>query len=71
MKRRVIEQEKIFDKVWLILDGPTPTLEDAPYWKYRIDNVEYDPVPISHSYGTNMIAIVAEGNFIGKEVEFI
>ena len=37
---------------------------------YRIDGVVYKPVSMSHWNG-RVIAIKGEGNFIGKEVEFI
>lgn len=40
-----------------------------PYWKYRIDGVIYDPVPVYDL--PKCIAIEAEGNFKGKTVEFV
>ncbi len=40
------------------------------YRLYRIDGVIYKPVMMSHTDG-KCIAIKAEGNFIGKEVEFL
>lgn len=39
------------------------------YRKYRIDGIEYDPVPVFDL--PRHIAIEAQGNFKGKTVEFI
>ena len=41
-----------------------------PYRNYYIDGVIYEPVPMSHTNG-KCIAIEAEGNFVGKEVELV
>lgn len=38
-------------------------------YKYRIDGIEYDIVPVYDFPG--YIAIEAKGNFKGKKVEFI
>lgn len=41
-----------------------------PYWKYRIDGVIYNVVPV-YDLPRCIIAIEAEGSFIGKTVEFV
>ena len=40
------------------------------YRFYRIDGMIYKPIPMSHANG-KCIAINGEGNFVGKEVEFV
>ena len=59
----------------LYLDEKTPL---KPYLNYRIEGNIYKPVPMSfHRNSSNIqvqencIAIEAEGNFVGKEVEFV
>lgn len=44
-------------------------LPKEQYRKYRIDGVDYDPVPV-YDLPRN-IAVEARGSFKGKEVEFI
>lgn len=39
------------------------------YHKYRIDGIDYDPVPVFDL--PRHIAIEAQGNFRGKIVEFV
>lgn len=51
----------------LYLDEKTPL---KPYWNYRIDGKIYKPIPMSNTNGT-CIALEGEGDFIGKEVEFV
>ena len=52
----------------LYLDKEIPRYES--YRNYRIDGVIYKPIPMSHT-NRKCIAIQAEGNFVGKEVELM
>lgn len=56
------------DLIVLYLDEVIPRYKH--YHSYRIDGIIYKPVPMSHGNG-KCIAIRGEGNFVGKEVEFI
>lgn len=51
----------------LTLDSPKP---HKPYWKYRIDGENYEPVMI-YDMGEKVIGVKGTGNFVGKEVEFV
>ena len=73
MKHIVIEQwrPRQDDLCVLYLDrAKTVTSARDDYRYYRIAGTIYKPVPMSHANGT-CIAIKGEGNFVGKEVEFI
>lgn len=63
---------KIIDE-WVVRKYTILTLdEEVPHqaiWYYVIDGVEYEPV-IAYDMGKNIIAIEANGGFIGKTVEF-
>lgn len=52
----------------LYLDKEIPRYE--PYRFYRIEGKIFDPVPMSHT-GGKCIAIKADGDFVGKRVEFL
>ena len=45
-------------------------LRYEPYRFYRIDGKVYTPIPMSQTNG-KCIALRAQGDFIGKEVEFV
>lgn len=51
----------------LYLDEKTPL---KPYWNYRIEGKTYKPIPMTNTGGM-CIALEGEGNFVGKEVEFV
>lgn len=73
MKYKVIDQwrPRQTSLCVLYLDNPkVVTTSDEDYHNFRIDGTIYKPVPMSHGNG-KCIAIEGEGNFIGKEVEFI
>ena len=66
---KVIEQWQVCHNLLaLYLDGEIPHYK--PYRNYRIEGAIYEPVSMSRTNG-KCIAIKAEGNFVGKEVEFI
>ena len=67
---KVTEQwSPLNDGRWVLyLDVPLPKYK--PYRSYRIDGKIYKPIPMSHT-GGKCIAIKGEGNFVGKEVEFV
>lgn len=50
----------------LLLNEETPF---KPFWKYRIGGKIYDPVPVTGS--NKAISVKGEGDFVGKEVEFL
>ncbi len=56
------------DLLVLYLDEEIPRYE--PYRFYRIDGKVYTPIPMSQTNG-KCIALRAQGDFIGKEVEFV
>lgn len=64
---KVISQFAVPDEGTILqLDGPTPM---APYSKYRIDGVDYEPVLV---YDLPLcIGIRESGDFVGKTIEFI
>lgn len=64
--RKVVSQMRVSKYTLLSLDGSIPMKEHR---KYRIDGVEYDIVPVYDL--PDSIAIIAEGSFVGKNVEFI
>lgn len=51
-------------------EAKTVTSPTDDYRNYRIDGKIYKPIPMSHT-GGKCIAVRGEGNFVGKEVEFI
>lgn len=62
---KIIDEFRVGKYVVLKLD----TMPQAKHRKYKIDSVEFEPVPI---YDTHQcIAIESDENFIGKTVEFI
>ena len=66
MVSKVVNVWKIGKYTTLELDEGTPM---QPYHKYCIDGREYDIVPVYDM--PNHIAVEAEGDFLGKTVEFI
>lgn len=71
MPYKVIEQWSFNEVKVLLLDrAKTVTSARDDYRYCRIGGLVYKPVPMSHGNGL-CIAIKGEGNFIGKEVEFI
>ena len=73
MKYKVTEQwrPRQSDLCILYLDNPKiVTTPDDDYRNFLIEGVIYKPIPMSHGNG-KVIAINGEGNFVGKEVEFI
>lgn len=64
--RKIISQWSVGKYVVLEIDQGLPM---RPYKKYRIDGKEYDIVPVYDLPGS--IAIEANGDFVGKTVEFI
>ena len=71
MAHRVIEQWDFNGLKVLQLDKAkiVKSVHDD-YRYYRINNIVYKPVPMSHA-NENFIAINALGNFVGEEVEFL
>lgn len=63
----MIVSEWEIEKYTLLEINQEPPLKK--YYKYRIDGIEYDIVPVYDFSG--YIAIEAKGNFKGKKVEFI
>lgn len=64
--RRIISQWTVGKYIVLEIDQELPM---KTYKKYRINGKEYDIVPVYDFPGN--IAIEAEGDFVGKTVEFI
>ncbi len=64
--RKIISQWSIGKYTTLEMDRELPM---EKYTKFRIDGKEYEPVPVYDL--PNHIAIEAQGNFIGKTVEFV
>ncbi len=62
---KVVDEFKLGRYAVLKLDGMPKTR----HRKYKIDGVEFEPIPIYDTY--QCIAIEAEGSFLGKTVEFI
>ena len=69
MKNR--EMSKIIDEIcineYLVLK--LDSMPKAPHKKYRIDGVDFEPIPVYDAI--NCIAIISYGHFIGNTVEFI
>ncbi len=66
--RTVIDEWKVGPNMVLFLDKPLDGL--PPFWKYRIEGKEYDPVSV-YDLGDKVIAIKSDLHFKGKVVEFI
>lgn len=64
--RKIIDEWVVRKYTILTLDEELPR---QAIWHYVIDGVEYEPV-IVYDMGKNVIAIEADGGFIGKTVEF-
>ena len=64
--RTVVSELCVGKYVVLSLDGPVPSTEHK---KYRIDNLEYDIVPLYDM--PNSIGIAGSGSFVGKKVHFV
>lgn len=63
---KVVSEWKIGKYTALELDQGPPM---KPYYKYRIDGVDYDIVPVYDI--PNHIAVESKSSFLGKTVEFI
>ena len=62
---RVTDEFRIGKYAVLKLDK----MPQEKHWKYKIDGMEFEPVPIYDAQ--QCIAIESNDNFIGKTVEFI
>ena len=60
-------QFKVNNYVVLTLDE-TPTKKE--YYHYMIDDILYECVPV-YDLNEKCVAIVADGNFIGKKIDFV
>ena len=71
MKYKVIEQWNFNEVKVLLLDRVKTVTSARDDYRYcQIGGVVYKPVPMLHGNG-KCVAVKAEGDFVGKEVEFI